>query len=36
MFPNNASFQSAINQFGSSRPYSEAARTFRFTVGTTF
>jgi len=36
MFPNNASFQSAIAQFGSSRPYSEATRTFRFTVGTTF
>ena len=36
LFPNHATFQSAIDQFGTPRPYSEPARTFRFTIGTTF
>ncbi|MBI2819315.1 MAG: outer membrane protein assembly factor BamA [Acidobacteria bacterium] len=36
LFPNQATYQSAINQFGSPIPYAEPARTFRFTIGTTF
>jgi outer membrane protein insertion porin family len=36
LFPNKASYQSAIQQFGSPIPYEEPAKTFRFTIGTTF
>ncbi len=35
-FPNQATYQSAIFAFGTARPYSEPARTIRFTVGRTF
>lgn len=35
-FPNNATFQNAVNGFGTPRPYAEPLRTFRFTVGRTF
>jgi outer membrane protein insertion porin family len=36
LFPNKASFDSAIRQFGSSISYAEPSTTFRFTIGTTF
>lgn len=36
LFPNNASYQSYITAFSSTRPYSEPARTIRFTIGRTF
>jgi outer membrane protein insertion porin family len=36
LFPNKASFDSAIRQFGSPIPYAEPSTTFRFTIGTTF
>ncbi|MBI3895505.1 MAG: outer membrane protein assembly factor BamA [Acidobacteria bacterium] len=35
-FPNEATFQSALDLFGSSRPYEEPKSTFRFTIGRTF
>ena len=36
LFSNNASYQNAINTFGSARPYEEPKSTFRFTIGRTF
>jgi outer membrane protein insertion porin family len=36
LFPNQATYQSAVRQFGSSIRYEEPATTFRFTIGTTF
>ncbi|HWP85403.1 MAG TPA: outer membrane protein assembly factor BamA [Terriglobia bacterium] len=36
LFPNQATYNSAIQQFGSPIPYAEPASTFRFTIGTTF
>ncbi len=35
-FPNQATFQNAVNAFGTPRAYSEPASTFRFTIGRTF
>jgi outer membrane protein insertion porin family len=35
-FPNSASFQNAVNAFGTPRPYSEPHSTFRFSIGRTF
>ena len=35
-FPNEATYQGAVNAFGTPRPYAEPARTFRFTIGRTF
>ncbi|MBI1956016.1 MAG: outer membrane protein assembly factor BamA [Acidobacteria bacterium] len=35
-FPNEATFQSAVDAFGSPRPYAEPKSTFRFTIGRTF
>jgi outer membrane protein insertion porin family len=36
MFPNQATFQSAVDAYGTPRSYSEPQRSFRFTIGTTF
>ena len=36
LFPNNATFENAVNAFGTPRPYAEPKSTFRFTVGRTF
>jgi outer membrane protein insertion porin family len=36
LFPNNASYQNAVDAFGTPRPYSEPKSTFRFTIGRTF
>jgi outer membrane protein insertion porin family len=36
LFPNNASYQYAVDAFGTPRPYSEPKSTFRFTIGRTF
>ena len=36
LFPNSATYNSAIRLYASPRAYSEPASTFRFTVGTTF
>lgn len=36
LFPNNATYRSAIDLFASPRGYSEPASTFRFTIGRTF
>jgi outer membrane protein insertion porin family len=36
LFPNSATYQSYIANFGSTQPYSEPARTIRFTIGRTF
>ena len=36
LFPNSATYQSAIQQFASPRGYSEPASTFKFTIGRTF
>jgi outer membrane protein insertion porin family len=35
-FPNEASFQNAVNAFGSPIPFEDPKSTFRFTVGRTF
>lgn len=36
LFPNATTYGSYIGAFGSTRPYSEPARTIRFTIGRTF
>ena len=36
LFPNEASFQNAVNAFGTPIPFNEPKSTFRFTVGRTF
>jgi len=36
LFPNQATFQNAVDAFGTPRPYSEPKKTFRFTIGRTF
>jgi outer membrane protein insertion porin family len=36
MFPNQASYENAVNTFASPRVYNEPRSTFRFTIGTTF
>jgi len=36
MFPNNATFQSALQQYGTAYPWDERRTMFRFTVGRTF
>jgi hypothetical protein len=36
LFPNQATFNSAVGQFGEAYPFFEKRDTFRFTIGRTF
>jgi outer membrane protein insertion porin family len=36
LFPNQATFNAAIGQFGQAYPFFEKRDTFRFTIGRTF